>query len=170
MYELNAYLSLGMFSAIFLLTLTAGTAALSPDPRLVLPFPHCDPDQEAGHGRVAGLLHPQCSLTPGVVCKNSYTPSGEGDGAETPAWGRRLHLLLFRVQFLLDALLPLLTSVGCQGRKGLEIKKKGMVRSRKPFKVMVTAVVSSFICWLPNHLCHGLLLYKNAVPVSVTSA
>lgn len=49
------------------------------------------------------------------------------------------------------------------------MKKSGLARSRKPFKVMVTAVVSSFVCWLPYHLCHGLLLYENALLVSFTS-
>ncbi|CAM2107963.1 unnamed protein product [Caretta caretta] len=83
------------------------------------------------------------------------------------AWRRRLHPVLFRVLFLLGFPSALCTSVGCWGWTGLEMKKKGLVRSGKPFKVMVTVVVSFFVCWL---LYHGLLIDKDEVLVLVTSA
>uniref|UniRef100_A0A8C8RPT3 Probable G-protein coupled receptor 33 n=1 Tax=Pelusios castaneus TaxID=367368 RepID=A0A8C8RPT3_9SAUR len=96
-----------------------------------------------------------------IICKNNYSVFGYGNGAEMQTFGRRLHLALFVVRFLLGFLLPFCIITGCYGQIGLELKEKRLARTGKPFKVMVAAVVSFFISWLPYHLYYGLKFFKD---------
>uniref|UniRef100_A0A674JPW5 Probable G-protein coupled receptor 33 n=1 Tax=Terrapene triunguis TaxID=2587831 RepID=A0A674JPW5_9SAUR len=105
-----------------------------------------------------------------IICINNYALSGDWNTAETQDMGRRVHMAVFMVRFLLGFLLPFCTIAGCYGQVGLKMKKKKLAWAGKPFKVMLTAVVSFFIAWLPYHLYHGLKLYKKEVPESVTGA
>ncbi|CAM5124827.1 unnamed protein product [Natator depressus] len=105
-----------------------------------------------------------------IICINNYVLSGDWNGAKLQDLGRRVHMAIFMIRFLLGFLLPLCTIAGCYGRVGLKMKEKKLVWAGKPFKVMVAAVVSFFLGWLPYHLFHGLKLYKKAVPESVTGA
>lgn len=41
------------------------------------------------------------------------------------------------------------------------MKDKRLFKSSKPFKVMLTAVVSFFVCWMPYHVHSGLVLTKS---------
>ncbi|KAG6922446.1 hypothetical protein G0U57_002546 [Chelydra serpentina] len=105
-----------------------------------------------------------------IVCINNYTLSGDWNGTETQDLGRQVHLAIFIVRFLLGFLLPFCTIVGCYVRVGLKMKEKGLAWAGKPFKVMVAAVVSFFLGWLPYHLYQSLNFYKKEVPESVTGA
>ncbi|EMP42414.1 Putative G-protein coupled receptor 33 [Chelonia mydas] len=71
------------------------------------------------------------------------------------------------IRFLLGFLLPFCTITGCYVHVGLKMKEKKLTWAGKPFKVMVAAMVSFFLGWLPYHLYHGLKLYKKEVPESV---
>ncbi|XP_067413578.1 probable G-protein coupled receptor 33 [Emydura macquarii macquarii] len=168
---LNICISLGMFSSVFLLTL------ISLD-RYILT--HC-PVWSRRHRTLPRVR----KLAVGVwlvsfalsapylvfrdthkvdggrtVCFNNYSLSGDRNGADTQAFSRRIHLAIFMVRFLLGFLLPFCTIAGCYGWMGLELKEKGLARTWKPFKVMVSAVVSFFISWLPYHLYYGLKFFK----------
>uniref|UniRef100_UPI0025404622 probable G-protein coupled receptor 33 n=1 Tax=Euleptes europaea TaxID=460621 RepID=UPI0025404622 len=92
-------------------------------------------------------------------CLNNYAFSSDWDGPETQALRARVHLALFVVRFLLAFLLPLLVITSCHCRMGWEMKKKRLVRNTKPFRVLVAAVASFFVCWLPYHLYHSSLSY-----------
>uniref|UniRef100_A0A8C0FZU3 Probable G-protein coupled receptor 33 n=1 Tax=Chelonoidis abingdonii TaxID=106734 RepID=A0A8C0FZU3_CHEAB len=105
-----------------------------------------------------------------IICINNYALSGVWNGAELQDLGRRVHLAVFVVRFLLGFLLPFCTITGCYVCVGLKMKEKKLVWARKPFKVMVAAVVSFFLNWLPYHLYQSLNLYKKEVPKSVTGA
>ncbi|XP_015283323.1 PREDICTED: probable G-protein coupled receptor 33 [Gekko japonicus] len=94
-----------------------------------------------------------------MKCLNNYAFSSDWDGPEIQELMDRVHLALFVVRFLLAFLLPLLIITGCHCRMGWEMKKKRLVRNSKPFRVLVAAVVSFFICWLPYHLYHSSLTY-----------
>ncbi|XP_050786724.1 probable G-protein coupled receptor 33 [Gopherus flavomarginatus] len=105
-----------------------------------------------------------------IICINNYALSGDWNGAKTQNLGRRVHLAIFIVRFLLGFLLPFCTIVICYVRVGLKMKEKKLVWVGKPFKVMLAAMVSFFLGWLPYHLYHGLKLSKKEVPESVMDA
>ncbi|KAL8219429.1 UNVERIFIED_CONTAM: hypothetical protein K2H54_024495 [Gekko kuhli] len=92
-------------------------------------------------------------------CLNNYAFSGDWDGPEMQELKAHIHLVLFVVRFLLAFLLPLLIIAGCHCRMGWEMKKRRLARNRKPFRVLVAAVVSFFVCWLPYHLYHSSPTY-----------
>ncbi|XP_073179348.1 probable G-protein coupled receptor 33 [Lepidochelys kempii] len=105
-----------------------------------------------------------------TTCINNYTLSRDWNGAEMQELGRWIHLAVFTVRVLLRFLLPLRTIVGCYVRVGLKMKEKKLAWSGKPFKVMVTTVVSFFLGWLPYHLHRGLNMKKKEVPALVMGA
>ncbi|CAM4710551.1 unnamed protein product [Caretta caretta] len=178
---LNAFISMGMFSSVFLLTL------ISLD-RYTLTH---HPIWSRNHRTLSrawklvvgvwlasfGLSTPylafrETQVVDGsrIICINNYTLSGDQNGAEMQELDRQVHLAIFVVRFLLGFLLPFCTIVGCYVRVGLKMKEKKLAWAGKPFKVVVAAVLSFFLGWLPYHLYHGLKLYKKAVPESVTGA
>ncbi|XP_032659186.1 putative G-protein coupled receptor 33 [Chelonoidis abingdonii] len=169
---LNACISVGMFTSVFLLTL------ISLDRYILTHRPiWCRHHRTVPWVRklVVGVWLVSLALSAPylafretrvvdggrITCTNNYTLSGVWNGAELQDLGRRVHLAVFVVRFLLGFLLPFCTIAGCYGCMGLEMKEKSLARSRKPFKVMVAAVVSFFLSWLPYHLYHGLKFFKD---------
>ncbi|XP_065276619.1 probable G-protein coupled receptor 33 [Emys orbicularis] len=178
---LNTCISVGMFTSVFLLTL------ISLD-RYTLTH---HPIQSRNHRTVPraqklavgvwlasfGLSAPylafrETHMVDGgrIICINNYALSEDWNRAEPQDLGRRVHLAVFIVRFLLGFLLPFCTIAGCYGCMGLKMKEKKLAWAGKPFKVMVAAVVSFFLGWLPYHLYQSLNLYKKEVPESVTDA
>ncbi|XP_065276621.1 probable G-protein coupled receptor 33 [Emys orbicularis] len=178
---LNAFISMGMFSSVFLLTL------ISLDRYTLTHHPIWSRNHRTmpqAWKLVMGVWVASFSLSAPyfifrethvvdrgrIICINNYALSTDWNGAEMQDLGRWVHLAVFVVRFLLGFLLPLCTIVGCYVRVGLKMKEKKLAWAGKPFKVMVAAVVSFFLGWLPYHLYHGAKLYKKEVPESVTGA
>ncbi|XP_034612809.1 probable G-protein coupled receptor 33 [Trachemys scripta elegans] len=105
-----------------------------------------------------------------ITCKNNYALSRDWNGAKMKDMGRRVHLAIFTVRFLLGFLLPFCTITGCYICVVMKMKEKKLAWAGKPFKVIVTTVVSFFLGWLPYHLYHGLKLSNKEVPESVMGA
>ncbi|KAL8219433.1 UNVERIFIED_CONTAM: hypothetical protein K2H54_024557 [Gekko kuhli] len=97
-----------------------------------------------------------------INCVNNYALSGDWDDPRMEALRDRIHLTLFLVRFLLAFLIPFCAIMGCYCGMGWEMKKKKLARNRKPIRVLAAAVASFFICWLPYHLYHASLLFKEA--------
>nr|XP_056702346.1 probable G-protein coupled receptor 33 [Euleptes europaea] len=95
-----------------------------------------------------------------IECANNYAISSDGDGPRIEALKHRIHWTLFLVRFLLAFVIPFCIIMGCYCGLGWEMKKKRLARNGKPFKVLVVAVTSFFICWVPYHLYHASLLFK----------
>ncbi|XP_075388330.1 putative G-protein coupled receptor 33 [Tenrec ecaudatus] len=96
-----------------------------------------------------------------VICRNNYAVSTNWESEETWALRKRVHVVCFTCRFLVGFLLPFFVITVCYGRVAHKIKEKGLVKSSKPFKVMMTAIVSFFVCWLPYHILQGLILTQD---------
>ncbi|XP_050786720.1 probable G-protein coupled receptor 33 [Gopherus flavomarginatus] len=176
---LNAFGSMGMFSSVFLLThISLDRYILTHHPiwsrnhRIV---PRAQKLVVGVWLASFGLSAPYLAFREThevdggkIACINNYNISGDWNGAKTQDLGRWVHLAMFVVRFLLGFLLPFCIITGCYIRVGLKMKAKKLVWAGKPFKVMVAAMVSFFLGWLPYHLYHGLKLYKKEMPESVT--
>ncbi|CAM4624950.1 unnamed protein product [Lepidochelys olivacea] len=170
---LNTCISVGMFSSVFHLTLT-NHPNWSRNHRTV---------PRAGK-LVVGMWLASFGLSPPylafretqvvdggrIICINNYALSGDWNRAKMQELGRWVNVAIFMVRFLLGFLLPFCTMVGCYVRLGLKMKEKKLAQTKKPFKVMVAAVVSFFLGWLPYHLHHGLKLSKKEMPELVMGA
>ncbi|KAF7236515.1 putative G-protein coupled receptor 33 [Varanus komodoensis] len=166
---LNFLGSLGMFTSVFLLTI------ISLDRYLLICYPIWSQHNRTlsqAKKLIGGVWLVSLTLSaPNLsfretremekgktACVNNYALSSDWDGATTQALRYRIHLALFVVRFLLAFLLPFITIVGCCSWMGREMKKKKLVRNRKPFRVLVAAVASFFVCWSPYHLYNASLL------------
>ncbi|XP_060113674.1 probable G-protein coupled receptor 33 [Heteronotia binoei] len=95
-----------------------------------------------------------------IECVNNYALSGDWEDPGIEALRDHVHLTLFLVRFLLAFLIPFCIIMACYCGMGREIKKKKLVRNRKPVSVLVASVASFFVCWLPYHLYYASLLFK----------
>nr|XP_045009802.1 probable G-protein coupled receptor 33 [Jaculus jaculus] len=96
-----------------------------------------------------------------VTCRNNYAVSANWESKAKQALRHRIHAACFISRFLLGFLLPFFIILFCYQRVASKMKEKGLFKSRKPFKVMMTAIFSFFVCWMPYHVHQGLLLAEN---------
>lgn len=96
-----------------------------------------------------------------IKCQNNYIVSANWESKEHRTLGQWIHAACFAGRFLLGFLLPFLVIVFCYKRVATKMKEKGLFKSSKPFKVMLTAVISFFLCWMPYHVYSGLVLTKS---------
>ncbi|XP_072478471.1 probable G-protein coupled receptor 33 [Notamacropus eugenii] len=162
----NSTFSLGMLASVFILS------AISLD-RYILTF-HPVWSQQHRNTRWASLtlkgiwmLAAVLSIpylvfretqkdTNGVVtCKNNYVLF---NSQESQSLRKEVHVTLFISRLWLSFLLPLLTIIFCYARVVQKMRQRGLIKSSKPFKVMVTFISSFFVCWMPYHVYQGLLI------------
>ncbi|XP_048357629.1 probable G-protein coupled receptor 33 [Sphaerodactylus townsendi] len=158
--------SLTMFTTVFLLTI------ISLDRYLLICHPVWSQHNRTvpkARRLIAGVWLSSCALSAPYLafqetramemgrtkCDSNFAFSSDWDGPEMQVLRTRVYLALFVVRFLLAFLLPLLIISSCHCRMAWEMKKRRLARKRKPFQVLVAAVASFFICWLPYHLYHS---------------
>ncbi|XP_074088150.1 putative G-protein coupled receptor 33 isoform X2 [Macrotis lagotis] len=93
-----------------------------------------------------------------VTCKNNYALSSNWKSPKTQALRKKVNLALFISRLALGFLLPLFTIIFCYGRIAQKMRQRGLVKSSKPFKIMLTFICSFFVCWMPYHVYQGLLI------------
>ncbi|KAL1789416.1 putative G-protein coupled receptor 33 [Sigmodon hispidus] len=96
-----------------------------------------------------------------MVCQNNYLVSTNWENKEKQTLRQCIHTVCFISRFLLGFLLPFLVIIFCYKRVATKMKEKGLFKSSKPFKVMMTAIISFFVCWMPYHIYSGLVLIMN---------
>ncbi|XP_067601440.1 probable G-protein coupled receptor 33 [Pseudorca crassidens] len=96
-----------------------------------------------------------------VTCQNNYAVSTNWEGKKMQTLRKWIHVACFSSRFLLGFLLPFLIITFCYERVAKKMKERSLFKSNKPFKVMMTAVISFFVCWMPYHVYQGLILTKD---------
>ncbi|XP_004864265.1 probable G-protein coupled receptor 33 [Heterocephalus glaber] len=96
-----------------------------------------------------------------VTCQNNYAVSTNWENKEMQTLRQQIHIACYISRFLLGFFLPFFIIIFCYKRIASKMKERGLFKSRKPFKVMMTAIVSFFVCWMPYHVYQGLILTKN---------
>ncbi|XP_045658552.1 probable G-protein coupled receptor 33 [Ursus americanus] len=169
---INATLSAGMFASIFFLS------AISVDRYLLTLHPvwsqlHRTPRWATGiilgiwlSATALGMPYlvfreTQDDHKGRVTCQNNYAASAKWENKKMQTLGKGIHVACFISRFLLGFLLPFFIITICYKKVANEMKERGLFKSSKPFKVMVTAILSFFVCWMPYHVHQGLLLTKH---------
>lgn len=169
---INSTLSLGMFTSVFFLS------AISIDRYLLVLHPvwsqlHRTPRGASiiilGVWISAGALsmpyllfrvtHENSDRT--VTCKNNYAVFSNEESEKMETLSQRIHLACFIGRFLVGFLLPFFVITFCYERISNKVKTRGRHKSNKPFRVMVTAIISFFVCWMPYHIYQGLTVTRN---------
>uniref|UniRef100_A0A4X1T5A5 Chemerin-like receptor 1 n=1 Tax=Sus scrofa TaxID=9823 RepID=A0A4X1T5A5_PIG len=96
-----------------------------------------------------------------VTCQNNYAISTNWESKKMQTLRQWIHVACFSSRFLLSFLLPFFIITFCYERVAKKMKARGLFKSNKPFKVMMTAIISFFVCWMPYHVYQGLILTKN---------
>lgn len=101
-----------------------------------------------------------------VICRNNYAVSTDWESGELQTLRQRIHAACFISRFILAFLLHFFFIIFCYQRVACKMKERGLFKSSKPFKVMMTAVISFFMCWMPYHVHQGLILTKQQPPLT----
>ncbi|XP_045697112.1 probable G-protein coupled receptor 33 [Phyllostomus hastatus] len=96
-----------------------------------------------------------------VTCQDNYALSTDWESKKMQTLRKWIHVACFTSKFLLSFLLPFFIITFCYVKVANQMKKRSLFKSNKPFKVMKTAIISFFVCWVPYHVYRGLLLSDN---------
>uniref|UniRef100_A0A8D2ANF0 Probable G-protein coupled receptor 33 n=1 Tax=Sciurus vulgaris TaxID=55149 RepID=A0A8D2ANF0_SCIVU len=96
-----------------------------------------------------------------VTCRNNYAVSTNWENEKMKTLRQWIHATCFISRLLLGFLLPFFIILFCYQRVASKMKERSLFKSRKPFKVMMTAIISFFVCWMPYHVHQGLILTQN---------
>uniref|UniRef100_A0A8C8Z120 Probable G-protein coupled receptor 33 n=1 Tax=Prolemur simus TaxID=1328070 RepID=A0A8C8Z120_PROSS len=168
----NSILTLGMFASVFFLS------AISLDRYLLILHPVWSQQHRTPRWASCIVLGVWISATAlsipylvfrethhdqkgKLVCENNYVVSTNWKSKEMQTLSQWIHTACFIIRFLLGFLLPFFIITFCYQRVASMMKEKGLFKSSKPFKVMMTAIISFFVCWMPYHVYQGLMLTKN---------
>ncbi|XP_044514784.1 chemokine-like receptor 1 isoform X2 [Gracilinanus agilis] len=79
------------------------------------------------------------------------------------------HVLVTVTRFLCGFFLPVFVITVCYLIIVCKLKRNRLAKSKKPFKIIVTIIVTFFLCWCPYHTLYLLELHHTSVPSSVFS-
>ncbi|XP_053307508.1 probable G-protein coupled receptor 33 [Spea bombifrons] len=100
-----------------------------------------------------------------TLCYNDYSLLGKSYGQQLQ--GRRS---IFAFRILVGYLLPLFTISFCYIKIALKMKKEKLSRSNKPFAIILMAISSFFVCWLPYHAWYAMTIEKWKFSTNTRSA
>ncbi|KAM8797755.1 chemerin-like receptor 1 [Eudromia elegans] len=77
------------------------------------------------------------------------------------------HRTVTITRFLAGYILPITIITFCYIAIVLNLRRNRLAKSKKPFKIIVTIIVTFFLCWSPYHLLNLLETEPHSVPFSV---
>nr|XP_004664155.2 chemokine-like receptor 1 [Jaculus jaculus]XP_044988880.1 chemokine-like receptor 1 [Jaculus jaculus]XP_044988881.1 chemokine-like receptor 1 [Jaculus jaculus] len=106
-----------------------------------------------------------------ISCFNNFSLSAHGSPAQarmdSVGFGR--HAAVTVTRFLCGFLVPVLIITACYLTIVCRLRSHRLAKSKKPFKIIVTIIVTFFLCWCPYHTLYLLELHHTIVPGSVFS-
>ncbi|TFK14159.1 short-chain dehydrogenase/reductase 3 [Platysternon megacephalum] len=88
-----------------------------------------------------------------VICFSNYALSG--NKSDYPL-GMMRHQTVNIVRFLIGFVIPITIITVCYMIIVVKLKRNRLAKSKKPFKIIVTIIVTFFLCWTPYHVLHLL--------------
>lgn len=109
-----------------------------------------------------------------IVCFNNFSlsasPSSQGlaHATQDPV-GFSRHMLVTVTRFLCGFLLPVIVISTCYVIIICKLRRNRLAKTKKPLKIIVTIIITFFLCWCPYHTLSLLELYPHTLPRSVFS-
>ncbi|XP_060114084.1 chemerin-like receptor 1 [Heteronotia binoei] len=85
-------------------------------------------------------------------CYNNFALSTEFQSEEVVRLEQYRHRAIVLTRFVAGFLVPFTIILVCYGIIAAKLKGNRLVRSGRPFKIMVAVVLAFFICWFPYHV------------------
>ncbi|XP_006894884.1 PREDICTED: chemokine-like receptor 1 [Elephantulus edwardii] len=106
-----------------------------------------------------------------ISCFNNFSlsaasPSAHGEPDST-AYTR--HVVVTITRFLCGFLIPVLIITACYLTIVCKLQRNRLAKTKKPFKIIVTIIITFFLCWCPYHTLYLLELHHTKVPGTVFS-
>ncbi|KAM9194407.1 chemerin-like receptor 1 [Dugong dugon] len=83
--------------------------------------------------------------------------------------GYTRHMAVTITRFLCGFLVPILIITACYLTIVCKLQRNHLAKTKKPFKIIVTIIITFFLCWCPYHTLYLLELYHTAMPGSIFS-
>ncbi|XP_069098145.1 probable G-protein coupled receptor 33 [Pleurodeles waltl] len=94
-----------------------------------------------------------------TICFNNYALSDDWDNPEVQKLRKVVNWSMFTTRVVLGYLLPFFIITFCYVKIAFKIKSKKLAKTQKPFKVILAAILSFFICWMPYHMHAGMSIW-----------
>ncbi|XP_004709591.1 chemerin-like receptor 1 [Echinops telfairi] len=109
-----------------------------------------------------------------ISCFNNFSLSGANPSlrlahGQLDPVGYTWHTVVTVTRFLCGFLVPVLVITACYLTIVCKLRRNRLAKTKKPFKIIVTIIVTFFLCWCPYHTLYLLELHHAAVPGSVFS-
>ncbi|KAG8520774.1 Chemokine-like receptor 1 [Galemys pyrenaicus] len=107
-----------------------------------------------------------------TICFNNFNLS-MADSASRPAHSGQdpvafsRQMVMSVTRFFCGFLVPVLIITACYFTIVCKLRRNRLAKTKKPFKIIVTIIITFFLCWCPYHTLSLLELHHHAVPSSV---
>ncbi|XP_040859636.1 chemokine-like receptor 1 [Ochotona curzoniae] len=98
----------------------------------------------------------------------AFSPPGPAHSRLDPV-GYHRHMVVTVTRFLCGFLIPVLIITACYLTIVCRLRRNRLAKTKKPFKIIVTIIITFFLCWCPYHTLYLLELHHSAMPGSVFS-
>ncbi|XP_057383403.1 chemerin-like receptor 1 [Balaenoptera acutorostrata] len=109
-----------------------------------------------------------------ISCFNNFSLSATSSSswpthpqADPVGFGR--HVAVTITRFLCGFLMPVLIITACYFTIVYKLRRNRLAKTKKPFKIIVTIIITFFLCWCPYHTLYLLELHHSTMPGSVFS-
>ncbi|XP_021501714.1 chemerin-like receptor 1 [Meriones unguiculatus] len=106
-----------------------------------------------------------------IFCFNNFSLSAPPHPAHSrlDSVGYSRHVVVTVTRFLCGFLIPVFIITACYLTIVFKLQRNRLAKTKKPFKIIVTIIITFFLCWCPYHTLYLLELHHTDVPDSVFS-
>ncbi|KAM9622984.1 chemerin-like receptor 1 isoform 1-T1 [Trichechus inunguis] len=109
-----------------------------------------------------------------ITCFNNFSLSAASSSLQSAHVlsdhvGYTRHMAVTITRFLCGFLVPILIITACYLTIVCKLQRNRLAKTKKPFKIIVTIIITFFLCWCPYHTLYLLELYHTAMPGSIFS-
>ncbi|XP_011376094.1 chemerin-like receptor 1 isoform X1 [Pteropus medius] len=109
-----------------------------------------------------------------ISCFNNFSLSA-ASSSPWPAYPRMdsvgfsRHMMVTITRFLCGFLVPVLIITACYFIIVCKLRRNRLAKTKKPFKIIMTIIITFFLCWCPYHTLYLLELHHATMPGSIFS-
>lgn len=109
-----------------------------------------------------------------ITCFNNFSLSATESllhptHSQTVSAAYSRHAAVTVTRFLCGFLIPVFVITACYLTIVFKLQRNRLAKTKKPFKIIITIIITFFLCWCPYHTLYLLELHHAAVPASVFS-